>query len=186
MKQNKSSKKSVSTKEVIKAIQESSALAPAPSLPALVVPTPEEVTPPTTVETTTPIVVEAPAPAIVETPSKVMMVTDAGLVEVPTAPTPKAEKTEKKGKAVKPAPTAPVSKPKITNDELQIQIAAAHETHGVPKSFQAANQARLAALLTGTKASELVYDKATRDAAFMNSWMKWALSEYKKLAVKSK
>jgi hypothetical protein len=87
---------------------------------------------------------------------------------------------------VKPAPVAPVTKPKITNDELQISVKEFHAALGVPPSFRELNQQRLAAVIGEVKVSELKFDKATRDPAYLNQWMKWAISEYKKLAVTSK
>ena len=87
---------------------------------------------------------------------------------------------------VKPAPVAPVTKPKITNDELQISVKEFHAKLGVPPSFRELNQQRLAAVVGEVKVSELKFDKATRDPAYLNQWMKWAISEYKKLAVTSK
>ena len=153
------------------------AIAPEPTTE----PTPEEVTPPTTIDAPSTVLVEAPVPAIVETPSTVMMVIGAGLVEIPTAPAPKAEK---KGKAVKPAPTDPVSKPKITNDELQISVKEFHAKLG--PSFRELNQQRLAAVVGEVKLSEFQHNKATRDAAFMSSWMRWAIGEFRILAAKSK
>jgi hypothetical protein len=84
------------------------------------------------------------------------------------------------------SPTAPVSKPKITNDELQISVKEFHAALGVPPSFRELNQQRLAAVVGEVKVSELKFDKATRDAAYLNQWMKWAISEYKKLALTSK
>jgi hypothetical protein len=87
---------------------------------------------------------------------------------------------------VKPAPVAPITKPKITNDELQILVKEFHAALGVPPSFRELNQQRLAAVVGEVKVSELTFDKATRDAAYLNQWMKWAISEYKKLALTSK
>ena len=87
---------------------------------------------------------------------------------------------------VEPAPVAPVTKPKITNDELQISVKEFHAKLGVPPSFRELNQQRLAAVVGEVKVSELKFDKATRDPAYLNQWMKWAISEYKKLALTSK
>lgn len=87
---------------------------------------------------------------------------------------------------VKSAPVAPVSKPRVTNDELQVSVKEFHAKLGVPPSFRELNQQRLAAVVGETKVSELKFDKATRDSAYLNQWMKWAISEYKKLAVTSK
>jgi hypothetical protein len=147
-------------------------------------PTREEVTPATTTDAPSAVAFEAPVPVIAGTPSTVMMVTEDGLKEVPTAPAPK---TEKKTKAAKtPAPTAPVVKAKITNDELQISVKEFYAKLGVPPSFRELNQQRLADVVGEVKLSEFQHNKATRDAVFMSSWMRWAISEYKKLAVKSK
>ena len=87
---------------------------------------------------------------------------------------------------VKPAAVAPVTKPKITSDELQISVKEFHAKLGVPPSFRELNQQRLAAVVGEVKVSELKFDKATRDPAYLNQWMKWAISEYKKLALTSK
>ena len=92
------------------------------------------------------------------------------------------EKKAKKTKAVKPAPVAPVSKLRVTDDELQVLIKEQHAKHEVPKSFRALNQERLQAVLGETKVSELEHNAATRDAKFLSGWMKWCLGEYKKVA----
>ena len=104
---------------------------------------------------------------------------DAVTVET-TAPV--ISKKTKNAKAVKPAPVAPVSKLRVTDDELQVLIKEQHAKHEVPKSFRALNQERLQAVLGETKVSELEHNAATRDAKFLSGWMKWCLGEYKKLA----
>jgi hypothetical protein len=95
---------------------------------------------------------------------------------------PVIENKPKKAKSVKPAPVAPVSKLRVTDDEFQVLIKEQHAKHEVPKSFRALNRERLQAVLGATKASELEHNAATRDAKFLSGWMKWCLGEYKKLA----
>ena len=97
-------------------------------------------------------------------------------------PMPVIEKKARKAEAVKPAPVAPVSKIRVTDDELQVLIKEQHAKHAVPKSFRALNQERLQAVLGKAKASELEHNAATRDAKFLCGWMKWCLGEYKKVA----
>jgi hypothetical protein len=92
------------------------------------------------------------------------------------------EKTVKK--ETLPAPPAPGIKAKVSDDELQARIIEAHAKFGVPKSFRTANIERLQAVIGETKVSELKFNAATRDAKFLSQWMRWALSEYKKLAAK--
>lgn len=107
--------------------------------------------------------------------------TEPATVTVETT-VPVIEKKAKKAKAVKPAPVAPVSKLRVTDDELQVLIKEQHAKHEVPKSFRALNQERLRAVLGETKVSELEHNAATRDAKFLSGWMKWCLGEYKKVA----
>jgi hypothetical protein len=95
---------------------------------------------------------------------------------------PVISKKAKKARTVKPAPVPPVSKLRVTDDELQVLIKEQHAKHEVPKSFRALNQERLQAVLGETKVSELEHNAATRDAKFLSGWMKWCLGEYKKLA----
>jgi hypothetical protein len=94
------------------------------------------------------------------------------------SPTTRTRRERRPAVPVRPTVIEPTRK----EDLFQVQIVEAHSQFGVPKTFREANQARLAALLTGTKASELKYDAATRNAAFMLQWMRWALSEYRKIA----
>src|SRR5208282_2007241 len=84
---------------------------------------------------------------------------------------PVIEKKAKKAKAVKPAPVAPVSKLRVTDDELHVLIKEQHAKHEVPKSFRALNQERLQAVLGETNVSELEHNAATRDAKFLSGWM---------------
>jgi len=107
--------------------------------------------------------------------------TEPATVTVETT-VPVIEKKAKKAKAVKPAPVAPVSKLRVTDDELQVLIKEQHAKHEVPKSFRALNQERLQAVLGETNVSELEHNAATRDAKFLSGWMKWCLGEYKKVA----
>ena len=84
-----------------------------------------------------------------------------------------------------PAPAAPV-KSKISDDDRQAILKQLHAKFGVPKSFRATNLARLNALLTDTKASQLtkkelsVFPKTEGLA-----WQRWALSEFRKLEKKA-
>jgi hypothetical protein len=99
-----------------------------------------------------------------------------------TVNVPVVSKKDGKAKAVKPAPVPPVSKLRVTDDELQVLIKQQHAKHEVPKSFRALNQERLQAVLGERKVSELEHNAATRDAKFLNGWMKWCLGQYRKLA----
>src|ERR1700730_737188 len=99
---------------------------------------------------------------------------------------PKTQVTLTTEKVTEPLVAEPVQnrKPSLateTDDELQIRIREQHSRLGVPPSFQKINRARLQALLSDTKVSELVYNDATRNARFMHSWMLWALGEYRKI-----
>jgi Leucine-rich repeat (LRR) protein len=100
---------------------------------------------------------------------------DFGGQEMTTVPV--IEKKAKKARTVTPAPVAPISKLRVTDDELQVLIKEQYAKHEIPKSFRALNQERLQAVLGETKVSELEHNAATRDAKFLSGWMKWCLGD---------